>query len=61
MEKLVTKVTKPLFSELLKRIEQRKVKRRLKAAFRRKPKPARVIIPDEDVPIDPKEHKGKNA
>jgi hypothetical protein len=52
-------MTSPLFSELLKRIEQRKVKRRLKAAFRRKPKPAKVEIPDEDVPYDAKENKRK--
>jgi hypothetical protein len=29
--------------ELLERIERRKVKRRLKAAFRRKARPARVV------------------
>jgi hypothetical protein len=37
-----------LFEEFLKRIERARVKRRLKAAYRRKPKPAKVRIPDEE-------------
>lgn len=36
--------------ELLREIERYKVKRRLKRAFARKPRPAKVRIKDEDVP-----------
>ena len=35
---------------LLADIERSRVKRRLKQAFARKPKPAKVRIPDEDAP-----------
>lgn len=37
----------PLFRALLDQFERNKVKRRLKAALRRKPKPARVIPPKD--------------
>jgi len=37
----------PLFADLLEKFRKRREKRRLKAAFRRKPKPARVIPPKE--------------
>lgn len=37
-----------IFEELIKDIERSRQKRRLKAALRRSPKPARVRIPDED-------------
>ena len=41
-----------ILEKLLADIERSRVKRRLKRAFTRKPKPAKVRIPDEDVPID---------
>ena len=34
--------------DLMERMRQMKVKRRLKAAFRRKPRPAKVRIPDDN-------------
>lgn len=37
----------PLFADLLEKFRKSREKRRLKAAFRRKPKPARVIPPKE--------------
>jgi len=36
---------KPLFADLLEKFRLSREKRRLKDAFRRKPKPARVIPP----------------
>jgi 3'-phosphoadenosine 5'-phosphosulfate sulfotransferase len=42
-------MTKP-FESLYSRLEKMKAKKRLKAAFRRIPKPAKVRIPDEIVP-----------
>jgi hypothetical protein len=44
----------PLFKSILDRIKYNRKKRELKAAFRRKPKPAKVDIPDEDVPVKPR-------
>lgn len=41
---------KPLFENLWQIIERMRTKKRLKAAFRRKPRPAKVKIPDEDIP-----------
>jgi hypothetical protein len=38
----------PLFEGLMKRLERMRTKKRLKDAFRRNPKPAKVRIPDED-------------
>jgi hypothetical protein len=49
-----------LFVDIMKKLQDRKTKRRLKAAFRRKPKPAKVVLPDEDVPYDIKAEKLKN-
>lgn len=49
----------PLIKSILERIEYNRKKRALKQAFRRKPKPSRVRIEDEDVPLDPKKDKGK--
>lgn len=37
-----------LFDELMKKFEQRRTKSRLKAAFRRKPKPAQVRPKPDD-------------
>jgi len=37
----------PLFGALIAEMERKKVKRRLKAAFQRNPKPARVRPPRE--------------
>lgn len=37
-----------IFEELIKDMERSRQKRRLKAALRRSPKPARVRLPDED-------------
>lgn len=39
-----------LLEKLIADIERSRIKRRLKQAFARKPKPAKVRIPDEDVP-----------
>ena len=39
-----------LLEKLIADIERSRVKRRLKQAFARKPKPAKVRIPDEDKP-----------
>ena len=39
---------KPLFADLLEKFRKSREKQRLKAAFRRKPKPARVIPPREE-------------
>ena len=39
-----------LLEKLLADIERSRVKRRLKQAFARKPKPAKVRTPDEDAP-----------
>lgn len=39
-----------ILEKLLADIERSRVKRRLKQAFARKPKPAKVRIPDEGVP-----------
>lgn len=41
-----------ILEKLLADIERSRVKRRLKRAFARKPKPAKVRIPDEDVSIN---------
>lgn len=40
------------FSELIKRIEYNRNKKRLKDAFKRIPKPAKVSIDDPDIPVD---------
>ena len=49
-----------MINDMMKRLHDAKVKRRLKAAFRRKPKPAKVVLPDDDVPYDIKSEKLKN-
>lgn len=41
-----------ILEKLLTDIERGRVKRRLKKAFARKPKPAKVRIPDDDVPVE---------
>jgi RNase P protein component len=40
----------PTLRALLQQLERDRVKRRLKAAFQRKPKPARTKPQDEDTP-----------
>jgi len=40
--------TSPIFAQLLDELREHKIKRRLKAAFRRKLKPARVKPQNED-------------
>ena len=50
-------MTKP-FESFYSLLEKMKTKKRLKAAFRRTPKPAKVRIPDEIVPhVDVKKDK----
>jgi hypothetical protein len=52
-------MTKP-FEPLYSLLEKIKTKKRLKAAFRRTPKPAKVRIPDEIVPhVDVKRTKNE--
>lgn len=40
--------------KFIQELEYARQKKLLKAAFRRKPKPAKVDIKDEDVPVDAK-------
>lgn len=39
-----------LFAGIMERIRYNRKKKQLKAALRRKPKPAKVLIKDEDIP-----------
>lgn len=41
------------FADLFQQVERDKVKRRLKAALRRVPRPARVRIPDDAITTTP--------
>lgn len=50
-----------ILEKLLADIERSRVKRRLKQAFARKPKPAKVRIPDEDVPTNHAKEKERDG